>query len=80
MNEIKIIWIRDVHRTLKSLNPCTTPHITISKTRTSEMLQNSYEFFRSKNYTKYFEVSQLVLVSRYENKTWDWEHRIDLTH
>lgn len=77
--QLKILWIRELHRKLATLRISNTPHITISKTDDIEMLHQTFEFFNKINYTKTFEVQQLTLVSRYEGKTWDWKHRIGLS-
>lgn len=76
---LKILWIRDLHRELRSINISSTPHITISKTNGNKMLQESLDYFREKEYARQFEVSRLTLVSRKVDKTWDWEYQIELT-
>jgi len=77
--QLKILWIRELHRKLTSLKNSNTPHITISKTDGKPMLSKSFEFFHKTDYKKSFEVFRLTLVSRYENRTWDWEHHIELS-
>lgn len=79
LTQIKILWIRDLHRKLTSLKIVTTPHITISKTEGEKMLYDSLAFFQKIEYPKIFEVNQLTLVSRYEGKSWDWEYQIELS-
>lgn len=75
---LKIIWIRDLHKGLRSINISSTPHITISKTDGNKMLRESLDYFQEKEYVRQFEVSRLTLVSMYEHKTWDWEYQIEL--
>lgn len=76
--QLKILWIRDLHKELRSINISSTPHITISKTDGNKMLRESLDYFQEKEYVRQFEVSQLTLVSRKEYKTWDWEYQIEL--
>ncbi|MBD0822731.1 2'-5' RNA ligase family protein [Aestuariibaculum marinum] len=79
IKQMKVIWVRDLHRKPNTLITSNTPHITISKTKNLDMLQKSLEFFKSEAYVKTFNVDHLLLVSRYDYKTWDSEYRIDLT-
>ncbi len=76
---IKILWVRDLHRKPGSLKVSDTPHITISKTDGKKMLYESLTFFQETGYSKRIAVNQLTLVSRYEGKTWDYEHQIELS-
>jgi len=76
--QLKILWIRDFHKELRSIKIASTPHITISKTDGNKMLRESLDYFQEKEYVRQFEVSQLTLVSRKEYKTWDWEYQIEL--
>ncbi|WP_031429031.1 2'-5' RNA ligase family protein [Flavimarina sp. Hel_I_48] len=73
---LKIVWIRELHRKLSSINISTTAHITISKTTGTKMLQESLAYFQQKKYIKTFEVTHLTLVSRRANKTWDSNYNI----
>ncbi|MGJ5641323.1 2'-5' RNA ligase family protein [Formosa sp. S-31] len=79
LTQIKILWVRDFHRKLKSLKVSGTPHITISLAKDTDMLFKSMNMFQDKVYFGEFEVNELVLVSRPDSKTWDWEHRIPLS-
>lgn len=76
---IKVMWIRDLHRKLASLKMSNSPHITISKTDGKRMLYKSLAFFQEVNYFRRIEVNQLTLVSRYEGKSWDSKHQIELS-
>ncbi|MEH6406738.1 MAG: 2'-5' RNA ligase family protein [Leeuwenhoekiella sp.] len=75
---VKILWIRDLHRKPASIKISKTPHITISKTDGNKMLCESLTYFNKIEYSKQMEVNSLTMVSRNQNKTWDWEHQIYL--
>jgi 2'-5' RNA ligase len=75
---LKIIWIRDLHRKLNSLKLSSTPHITISKFKNRTMMLENLELLKTSNYQKEFYVDNLVLTSRYNYETWNWEFKIPL--
>ncbi|MEN3324059.1 2'-5' RNA ligase family protein [Mariniflexile soesokkakense] len=78
--QIKILWIRELHRKHSSLIIPTTPYITISKTNSKKMLYDSLDFFRRIDIpNKQIDVNHLVLVSRHKGRTWDWKHDIKLS-
>lgn len=79
LTQIKVLWIRDFHRKPNSLKASGVPHITISLAKDADMLLKSMNMFKDKVYFREFEVNELVLVSRPDGKTWDWEHRIPLS-
>ncbi|MBP0902362.1 2'-5' RNA ligase family protein [Mariniflexile gromovii] len=77
---MKVLWIRDLHRKLKSLKVSNTPHLTISKLKNSIMLHDSFNFFQKTDYfKKQIEIDHLVLTSRFPKKTWDWNYIIKLS-
>lgn len=76
--KLKIIWIRDLHRKLSSLKISNNLHITISKLRNKQMLYESLNFFKDIDCHEIMNVESLLLTSRYNYKTWDWEHNIPL--
>ncbi|OMP29872.1 2'-5' RNA ligase family protein [Mangrovimonas sp. DI 80] len=76
--QLKLLWERNLQRELSSLIVSKTPHLTIAKTKDSATLHKSFELFKDVKYFKEFEVSELILLSRPEHNTWDWEHRIAL--
>jgi len=76
--QLKIIWIRALHRKQSTLKKCNTPHITISKTDGKKMLYESLAFFQEIDYYRRIEVNHLTLVSRSLRKTWGWESHIKL--
>lgn len=77
--QLKILWIRDLHRKIATLKMPSKLHITISKTEEKSMLNQSLMLFKNIQYFKQFKVDHLTLTSRYEFKTWDWEHHIQLS-
>ncbi len=77
---IKILWIRDLHRKESTITIPSVPHMTIAKTNDKKALYESFTFFQKMNYpNKQIEINQLILVSRHQGKTWDWEHEINLS-
>ncbi|MFH4965404.1 2'-5' RNA ligase family protein [Gaetbulibacter sp. M235] len=77
---IKILWIRDLHRKERTIIIPDVPHMTISKTYNNKTLHESLDFFQKMNYpNKHFEIDHLTLISRPHGKTWDWEHQIKLS-
>ena len=57
-----------------------TPHLTIASMVEPETLRASLKHFKNIAYSKQpFEVDHLMITSRENGKTWDWEHRINLS-
>ncbi|HRV54058.1 MAG: 2'-5' RNA ligase family protein [Flavobacteriaceae bacterium] len=57
-----------------------TPHLTISSFLDSKTLHSSLSHFKNIAYSKKpFEVDHLMITSRENGKTWDWEHQINFT-
>ncbi|SFZ91572.1 2'-5' RNA ligase superfamily protein [Flaviramulus basaltis] len=79
LQNLKILWIRDLHRKYSSLNIPNLLHMTISNAKGKEMLYKSLDLFQEIDYYRQIQVNKLTLVSRYEGKTWDWEHHINLS-
>ncbi|WP_188653594.1 2'-5' RNA ligase family protein [Yeosuana aromativorans] len=77
--QLKTIWVRDLHFKSSLLKISKTPHITISKTFDKATLEASFDFFSKMGYANTFEVNHLILTSREPSKTWDWEQKIILT-
>lgn len=79
IEQVKIIWIKELHRKLSSLKITYCSHVTISTAENYTMLKNSYNFFQKfEPFNKPFQVDSLVLKSRTKLGTWDWEHHIAL--
>lgn len=80
-NKTKDLWTNGLKNDIKELTIPTIPHMTISRTRTEEMLEKGLELFRNIDYTKKsFKVENLLLISRIPGNTWDWEHKIQLSN
>lgn len=77
--QLKTIWLRDLHFKSSLLKISKTPHITISKTFDKATLDASFYFFSKIGYSNTFEVNHLILTSREPSKTWDWEYKIMLS-
>lgn len=56
-----------------------TPHLTIASFLDQKILNSSLSHFKNIAYSKQpFEVDHVIITSRENGKTWDWEHRINL--
>ena len=77
--EVKSLLNQNLPKKLKKFFSSDIPHMTISKTKGKKMLQESLRHFQKTKYTREIEVGHLTLVSRSKYKTWDWEHRIELS-
>ena len=76
--EFRLLLTMNLGLKLKNVNIVEQYHMTISKTETDDILNQSLKYFKQFDYQRTFKVSELFLVGRYQGKTWDWEHKIQL--
>lgn len=77
--EIKGFWVKHLGFKSKNLQVVTTPHITLAKVDTDDLLKESLVHFTQNKYAKTFTVNGFTLLSRpaYKNVTWDWDDAVD---
>jgi len=72
------LWQKNLQESISKLTISKTPHITISNVNDKKTLDECFNTFKGIDYRTRFEVDHLVLTSRVNGKTWDWEHHINL--
>ena len=73
------LYSNHLKRNLKSFTISDTPHMTISTTKSKQMLYDSLQYFQKNQYSKQIEVNTLALVSKLKHRTWEWNHEIKLS-
>ena len=76
--QIETLCHKDLNEKLMGFKISEKPHMTISTTTGRKMSTTSLSFFKRTDYVRRINVNHLTLVSRYKDKTWDWEHQIKL--
>lgn len=69
-----------LHHKAKNFGLIYTPSISIASMLDSKTLKDSLRHFKSIVYSQHpFEVDHLIITARENGKTWDWEHRVNLS-